>query len=144
MNWLRTAVVFALGLMLSACGGGSSASSAINGNWTASLTNTDGTTAFTFSTTLALSGSTVNVSNFSFTTAAPCFGTAGSETGTFTLSGTTNGVNTGSYQMTIQSGVPSGNTLTLQGTLSGSTITGVWTLSGPGCTGSGNFTMSTS
>jgi len=143
MNWCRTAIFLALSLMLSACGGGSSNSNAINGNWAATLTNADGTTAFAFTTSLSNSNGTLNITNFDLTISAPCFGTPGSESGTFQLTGTTNGVNTGTFSLTIQSGTPSGNTLTLQGQLSGNTTTGTWTLSGPACTGSGNFTMTT-
>jgi len=45
--------------------------------------------------------------------------------------------------LTITSATPSGNTLTLQGTVNNNAITGTWTLTGltPGCTGSGNFTL---
>jgi hypothetical protein len=42
----------------------------------------------------------------------------------------------------VTSGNPSGNTLTLNGTVNGNTITGTWQLvGGTGCTGNGNFTV---
>src|SRR4051794_20368612 len=119
---------------------------AINGNWTASLTNPDGTEAFNFTTTLTSSGSTgVSVSNLSFTTSSPCFSGGTDASGGFTLTGTTNGVSSGGFQMTIQS-TPPGNTLTLNGTLNNNVISGTWTLSGlnSGCNGGGNFTMNLS
>ena len=143
MKQLGIAMLLALGLTLGACGGGNSSSSnAINGNWTATLTNPDGTAAFAFTTTLnQSSGTVVSVSTFNLTTSEPCFGTAGTETGSFALTGTANGNVTGSYQMTIQSGSPSGNVLTLNGTVNGGTITGTWTLTGTGCTGNGTFTV---
>jgi hypothetical protein len=145
MKQLAIATLLALGLTLGACGGGNSNSSnAINGNWTATLTNLDGTEAFAFTVTLSQgNGTLVNVSNFSLTTEEPCFGTAGSETGSFTLTSNVSQNITGSFQMTIQSTNPSGNVLTLNGTLSNSTIGGTWSLSGPGCTGGGNFSVST-
>lgn len=145
MKQLGIAILLALGLTLGACGGGNSSNStAINGNWTATLTNPDGTAAFAFTMTLNQSGgNSVSVSNFSFTTAEPCFGSAGSETGSFSLTSNINGNPTGSYQMTIQSANPSGNVLTLNGTLNNSTIGGTWSLVGSGCTGGGNFTVTT-
>lgn len=88
-------------------------------------------------------GTNVSGTNINFTTSSPCFSTVSSETGGFTLSGNTNGVTTGSFELTIQSGTPSGNVMTLNGTLNNNTITGTWTLTGvtSGCTGNGNFTM---
>jgi len=143
MKQFGIAIVLALGLIFGACGGGNSSNStAINGNWTATLTNPDGTTAFAFTATLSQgSGNSVGVSNFSFTDVEPCFGSAGSETGSFTLTSNVNGNPTGSYQMAIQSVNPSGNVLTLNGTLNNSTIGGTWSLVGSGCTGGGNFTV---
>ena len=140
------ALVLGLGLILAGCGtssGNNSNSSAINGNWTASLTNPDGTQEFNFTTTLTSTSSTgVTVSNLTFTTQSPCFSGGTTASGAFTLTGTTMGVTSGGYQMTIQS-VPPANTLTLTGTLTNTTITGTWTLAGvmSGCNGNGNFTM---
>jgi hypothetical protein len=129
-------------MLLAACGGGNSGN--VNGTWTASLTNPDGSPAFNFTTSLTQNnGTNVSGTNINFTTSSPCFSTVSSETGGFTLSGNTNGVTTGSFELTIQSGTPSGNVMTLNGTLNNNTITGTWTLTGvtSGCTGNGNFTM---
>jgi len=130
-------------LLLSACGNSNSSTSGnVNGNWSVTATNLDGTSSFTFTMTLSQgNGTSVNVSNFSLITEDACFGTAGSESASFVLTGNTNNVITGTYQMEIQSGSPSGNTLTVAGTLNNGTITGTWTLAGTGCTGNGNFTM---
>ena len=145
MKQLSIAVLLVVGLTLVACGGGSSSSSnTINGNWTATLTNPDGSPAFGFTTSLnQSSGTAVTVTNLSFTTSTPCFSSGGTETGSFVLSGNFNGSVTGGFQMTVQSGTPSGNTLTLQGTVNNNAVTGTWILTGvtAGCTGSGNFTM---
>ncbi len=145
MKQLSIAVLLVVGLTLVACGGGSSSSSnTINGNWTATLTNPDGSPAFGFTTSLnQSSGTAVTVTNLSFTTSTPCFSSGGTETGSFVLSGNFNGSVTGGFQMTVQSGTPSGNTLTLQGTVNNNAVTGMWTLTGvtSGCTGSGTFTM---
>lgn len=47
--------------------------------------------------------------------------------------------------MSVVSGVPSGNHLTLNGTVAGNTISGKWNLTGSGgCTGSGTFVMNKS
>src|SRR5262249_42387543 len=137
-------MLLVLGLILAGCGGSSNNPSNINGNWTAMLTNPDGTPAFAFTTSFTQSSGTgVSVTNLSFTTGSDCFSSGGTATGSFVLSGNFNGNVTGTFQMTDQSGTPSGNLLTLQGTVSGNTISGTWTLTGvtAGCTGSGSFTM---
>ncbi len=145
MKQLGIAVLLMLGLTLTACGGGSSSSpNTINGNWTATLTNPDGAPAFAFTTSLSQSsGTAVTVTNLSFTTSTSCFSSGGTETGSFVLSGNFNGSVTGAFQMIVQSGTPSGNTLTLQGNVNNNAVTGTWILTGvtAGCTGSGSFTM---
>ena len=145
MKRLGLATIFLLFITLAGCGGGSSSS--INGNWSATLTNPDGSTALSFTATLAQSGSAVNVTNLTFTTTSSCFALGTTATAQFTSTGTSGGVTTGTFQMTVQSGTSNTNgtnQLTLEGTLMNNTITGSWTLSGTGagCSGSGNFTMS--
>jgi hypothetical protein len=85
----------------------------------------------------------VSGSNLNFTTSSNCFASGSTETGSFNLSGNFNGNVTGSFGLTIQSGTPSGNTLTLNGAVKSNAIAGTWTLSGvtAGCSGSGTFTM---
>jgi hypothetical protein len=144
MKYLGIAALV-LGLALAGCGGGNSSNSTnISGNWTAALSDSNGAPVFAFTTSLTQnSGTVVSVTNLNFTTATPCFASGGSETGSFILSGNFNGNVTGAFQLGIQSGTPSGNTLVLQGTVKNNTISGTWTLTGvtAGCSGSGNFTM---
>ncbi|MGA8150991.1 MAG: hypothetical protein WB952_08585 [Terriglobales bacterium] len=144
MKRCAIAMISLLALMLVACGGGSGNSNNVNGNWTATLMDQEGTPALSFNTALSQSNSTlVTGTNLSFTTDTPYFSSGGTETGGFTITGDSGGVITGSFELTIQSGTPSGNVLTLQGTDTNNTISGTWTLTGltSGCTGSGNFTM---
>jgi hypothetical protein len=141
MKQFGIAMVMAVGLILVACGGGnSSGSNNVTGNWTATLT---GTQDLTFTTSLQSNGSSVTGTNLSFTSSTPCFTSGGSQTGSFVLSGNFNGNITGTFQLTITSGTPPGNTLTLQqGMVSNNTISGTWTLTGTGgCTGAGTFTL---
>ena len=145
MKQFAVFVLLAAGLMLAGCGSSGGANPAnINGNWNATLMGNSNTTSFAFGTSLAVNADgSVSVSNFSFTTNSPCFGTGETESGSFTLGGNFNGQVNGSFGMTVQSGSPSGNTLKLNGTVAnGNTITGTWTLTGSsGCSGSGSFTM---
>jgi hypothetical protein len=139
------AVTFLLGLGLVLVGCGSDKNSAnINGNWTAALTDNSGGQAFSFQTALVATGSsgTLTVNSFHFTTDSACFVSGESETGTFALSGDFNGNVSGQFGMSVLSGSPGGNALTLTGTVSGGTISGTWTLAGSaGCSGSGKFKM---
>jgi len=145
----RIGFVILLGLMFMAagCGGGSShGESEINGNWTATLLNTDGSEAFSFTTSLNASNgnSNLNISNFSFTTSGTCFSAPLSESGSFTFTGDFQGNVTGTLAMTVTSQLEAGssNVLTMQGAVNGSTISGTWSLTGvTGCTGNGTFTM---
>jgi hypothetical protein len=148
MTKLAAAVaILAVGLTLAGCGGGSNNNSGnVNGNWTASLTDTGGSQIFAFTTTITQSGNgMLTINNFHFTSNSPCFVSGETESGTFTLSGDFNGNVTGAFGFSIQSGSPSGNTLTLTGSANGGTISGSWALTGSiGCTGAGSFTMTRS
>jgi hypothetical protein len=140
-------MLFAAALTLVGCGSNSSKNSGnINGNWTATLTDTGGAQVFRFATSLIVNNDgTLSISNFSFSTNSPCFVSGETESGGFALGGDFNGNVTGTFQLTVLSGAPGGNTLVLSGTANGKTITGTWTLTGgTGCTGSGNFTMTQS
>jgi len=144
MKHLGLAALTILASLLIACGGSSSNNTNVNGNWTASLTNVDGTPAFDFTISLSQSsGTDVSGTNLTFSTSNACFVSGSTATGGFTLTGNSGGVVTGNFELTIQSGAPSGNVLTLQGTLTNNTISGTWSLTGvtQGCTGNGNFTM---
>lgn len=142
MKQFAIALLFLVGLTLTGCGSNSNSSN-INGNWNATLMSTGTTPVLTFGTSLVVNGNgALNITNFSFTTNSPCFVSGETESGSFTLSGNFNGQVKGSFGFTVNSGTPSGNTLTLSGTANGNTITGTWTLTGgTGCTGNGTFTM---
>jgi hypothetical protein len=131
-------------LILTGCGGSNSGGN-INGNWTAALTDTNGTPALAFTTSfMEGSGSNLNVVNFSFTTSGSCFGSQQTtETGSFGLGGNFNGNVEGTFAMTIQTTGVEKDILTLQGTVGNGKITGTWSLTGTlaSCTGNGNFTM---
>jgi hypothetical protein len=138
-------ILLGLALVLVGCGNSSpTGAGSINGNWSATLTNTDSSPAFAFTTTFTqMTGSTVNVTHLTFTTTSPCFVSGETETASFVLSGNFSGSVSGGFQLTVKSGSPGGNTLALQGTVQNNTIVGTWTLAGisSGCTGSGNFVV---
>ena len=142
-NKLAAATILILGLTLIGCGASSKNGATINGNWTATLMDTNNNQAFAFSTSLSqMSNGSVSVTNFNFKTNSPCFVTGETETGSVSLTGDFNGNVSGSFGLNVQSGSPGGNNLILSGAVKGSTITGTWTLTGgSGCTGSGSFAM---
>jgi hypothetical protein len=135
------AILLALGLMLTACGG-SNDPGTINGNWSASLT---GDQTFSFTLFLTAAGSNgLTVTNFQFVSDSPCFATATTETGSFGIGGNFNGNVTGTFGLTVSTTSPADvNVLTLQGMVNGKTITGNWILTGAtgGCSGKGSFTI---
>jgi hypothetical protein len=144
MKYFILAALLIASVTLIGCGSNSNNPSNINGTWNATLmSNGNGTPVFTFGTSIKVNGdNSLSVSNFSFTTDSPCFVSGETESGSFTLSGNFNGQVKGSFGLSVLSGSPSGNTLTLSGSANGNTISGTWTLTGSsGCTGSGNFTM---
>jgi hypothetical protein len=136
-------VLLVLSLTLFGCSTSGTKTSNVNGNWTASLTDTHGAQVLAFNTTITeSSNSSLSVSNFSFSTNSACFVSGETESGTFALSGNFNGNVAGKFGMNVVSGSPGGNNLTLTGTVNGNTITGTWSLTGsPSCTGNGTFTM---
>ena len=142
MKKLAVAMVLVAGLVMWGCGSNSNNRN-INGTWSATLTDNSQNQVFSFSTALVDNGDgTVNVTKLSFSTNSPCFVSGDTESGTFGLSGNLNGNVKGTFGMTIKSGTPSGNVLSLSGTVNGNTISGMWTLTGTGnCSGSGTFTM---
>jgi hypothetical protein len=143
MRRFAAGIVLLISLALIGCGSNSSNPSNINGTWNATLVSGGNATVFTFGTSLKENGDgSLSVSNFSFTTNSPCFVSGETETGSFTLSGNFNGAVNGEFGFTVESGSPTGNTLTLSGNANGNTISGTWTLTGSsGCTGNGTFTM---
>jgi len=143
MKTFVVAMLLVAALALTGCGSYNDPPGNINGNWTASLTDTGNNPVFGFSTSLVVNadGSLV-VTNFQFKSNSPCFVSGETEAGSFIFSGDFNGNVEGTFQFTVTSGNPSGNTLTLTGTANGNTISGTWTLvGGTGCSGNGNFTI---
>ena len=145
MNLVRSTFVALLAFFLVSCGS-SPAPRKIDGFWTAALQYPDSTPAYTFMATLTQStGSTVSVSSFGFTSAAPCFTTPLGQTATFTATGHSGGYETGPFGMNVSTsfGTQVENVLTLSGTRSSDgKISGTWTLPGlSGCSGSGTYTM---
>jgi len=146
-------MVLSMALALLGCGLSSNTNDAdpLKGNWEGGLLNPDNTTAFGFTATLAQSGSTVSVTNFSLVTPSSCFGSGTTATGVFNLTDTTHGVTNGTFDLTIESGPSNANgmnTLALQGTFVRNAIGGSWTLTGTGLNcnkeatvTSGNFSM---
>lgn len=143
---LALVVTLALVLILAGCGGSSTPSNDVAGTWTATLTNSAGTTLFAFTTTLTqTSANTANgvTGSYSITNGATCFEEPVSENGEL-VTGTAN-----TLALTIVGGSPGSlsvlDTLQLNGTVNGKTITGTWTLQGfSTCNGSGSFTMTRS
>ena len=138
--------LLALGIAMAGCSSNNGSSSTnVNGNWSATLTDSqNGPTIYAFTTTLTeAGGGAVSVTNFTFTSTGSCFVEGQTtETGSFTLSGDFSGNVKGTFGMTVSStsGSPQ---LTLQGGVGpNNTITGMWSLSGStACSGSGNFTF---
>jgi hypothetical protein len=143
MKQSLTALILLLSIALAGCGSNGNSAN-INGNWSATLTDSGGgATVFNFVTALAVnSDGSLSVVNFTFNSSGPCFVSGQSATGSVTLSGNFNGNVTGSFQLNVQSTGSLNSVLTLNGTVSGGVITGTWTLTGGiGCTGNGAFTM---
>jgi uncharacterized lipoprotein NlpE involved in copper resistance len=142
MKKLAVALLVAMVLTLVGCGWDHHRQGNINGTWTAVLTDTD----LSFQTSFVLnSDGTLSVSQFSFSTNGSCFVSGETESGSFAFTGDFNGNVTGQFNFKVVSGSPSGNTLTLTGTVNGDTTTGTWSLSGgTGCQGSGTFNMTQS
>jgi hypothetical protein len=142
MKKLAVVWLVAVVLTLVGCGWNNHGHGNINGTWHAVLTDTN----FSFGTSLVVNGDgTLSINQFSFSTNGPCFVSGETESGSFAFTGDFNGNVQGTFDFTVVSGSPSGNTLKLSaGTVNGSTITGQWSLTGgnpAGCQGSGTFTM---
>lgn len=143
MQKLAVGMLLGMELVLVGCGMSNGSSGNINGNWTATLTDTNNNPALSFTTSIAQSGDgSLSISNLQFSTSSPCFVSGETATGAFSRGGNFNGNVSGTFGMNVKSGSPGGNTLTLNGTMTENSISGNWTLMGSsGCTGSGHFTM---
>ncbi len=143
MRKTNVIVLLLLALIMAGCGSNTAGPGNINGNWSATLTDTNGSTVYAFTTTFTEAGAGgLTVTNFTFTSTGPCFASdPTSQTGTVGLTDT-NGNLTGTFGMNISTIFPgaTNNVLTLQGTVNGNTISGTWTLTGQtGCSGNGTF-----
>ncbi len=146
MKTIAVTFLLGLGLVLVGCGSDKNAGniSNINGNWTATLSDGSGGQALAFTTALVATGTSgsITVNNFRFSTDSPCFVSGETESGTFSLSGNFSGNVSGQFGMSVLSGSPGGNTLTLAGSVNGGAISGTWILAGSvGCSGTGSFKM---
>ena len=140
-NKILWASLLAVALVLGGCGSsGTLTSNNINGNWTATLTNSDGSLAYQFSATFAQgSGSELSITNLTYTasSACPALTSEGQVQGSFAVA-------TGAFAMTQTLLNVGGPILSLQGKAGNGRISGQWTLSGlvPRCSGNGSFTIS--
>jgi hypothetical protein len=135
----KITILLALGMTLVACGSsGGLRSGNINGAWTATLTNPNGSMAYQFSATFTQgTGGALSVTNLNFTVPGPCLlsGALGAQ-GSFTPTD-------GSFGVSMAALDVGGPMLSLQGTLSNNMISGTWTASAtlPPCSGNGSFTI---
>lgn len=151
-NWLPLVLALGLFLALLGCGNGNQARPAnLSGNWTANLQKANGSTAFSFSSSITEVGNTVlNVSNVSFSPVTSCFQSQVGASGIAQFSSGGYGYYTGggttAMSLTVK-GIAAGggtDTLTMQGTVNpDNSVSGTWTLNGVSatCSGSGGFTM---
>lgn len=138
--------LLSLAFFLDGCGSNTPGKNNINGNWSATLTNPDGSVAYQFSASFSQgSGSALNVTNLTYATASSCpsLASMNSAGGSFTVTGSSDGWVTGTFTMAEASPAIIGPDLGLQGAVRNDTISGQWTLSsGIGdCTGNGSFTI---
>ena len=152
---MRTALLtcaLGISLVLLGCGNGYSQHPAnLSGNWNVTLLQTNGTTAFSFSTSLTeVGGSILNGSNVTFNPATSCFSSQVSESGAVQFSsggyGYYSGGGSTAMSLTIKGLSNNGatDTLNLQGSVNPDhSVSGTWTISGvsTSCSGSGSFTM---
>jgi hypothetical protein len=138
---MRITILLVLGLTMAGCGssnGANPGSGNINGAWTATLKNADGSIFSQFSATLTKgTGSELSITNLTFTIPSPCrFSGGWGAGGSFTPTN-------GTFGMSMAAENVGGPMLTLQGTLSNGMISGMWSASGlvPPCSGSGTFTI---
>jgi len=154
MRCNRLPLVLALGLLLAllGCGNGNQVRPVnLSGNWTADMQKANGSTVFSFSSSINEVGNTVlNVSNLSFNPATSCFQSQVSASGIAQFSSSGYGYYTGggvtAMSLTVKGLAAGGGTvtLTLQGTANpDNSVSGTWTINGvyTSCSGSDAFTM---
>jgi hypothetical protein len=127
------------------CGGAMGpTATGINGNWTATLSNVEGSIAYQFSAAFAQgNGTQLNITNLTFTTQTVCPLSGSGLEGSFTATGSSNGKVAGTFAMSMSQLNVGGPTLALQGNLSNGVISGSWNVEGivPNCSGNGTFTI---
>lgn len=132
--------LIALGLTMAGCGNstaGSSGVNGINGNWSADLTNADGSIAYRFTATFTQGpGGVLNVTNLQVVPDGPCLFTGEAAGGSFTSA-------SGAFGLSMSEMNVGGPIASFQGTSGPGRISGAWTASGvlPQCSGNGTFTM---
>lgn len=134
-------LLLVLGLNMSGCGsstGASSGSGNINGAWTATLTNADGSIAYQFTATFTQgTGTELNIANLTFANPGVCLlsGALGTQ-GSFAPASE-------AFGLLMASPAIIGPSLNLQGSLSDGKISGTWNTSSgaQSCNGNGTFTM---
>jgi hypothetical protein len=151
MKRFDTAIILSMSLALLGCGLSSPSSETITGNWKAGIANPDGTLAFGFTATLTQSGQSVSVTKLSVSPPSSCFAPGTTATAQLTMTDTTHGAMSGTFQMIVQSGPSNANgtnTLALQGMLVRNSVSGTWALTATGTqcaetenSTSGNFSM---
>ncbi len=144
MKQFAALVLLAACAILVGCGGSNSVNPAtINGAWTATLTDSNNQAYGSLDLSMVTNGGgALTVTNLTITAPSPCFVSGQTATGSFSLMGNFNGNVTGTFALTVQSGTPAGNIMSLSGKANGNTISGSWKLTGGfGCTGNGLFIM---
>jgi hypothetical protein len=164
MKKLAILILVAVGLMVLSCARSTLpplVQTTTTGNWEAQLVGGRGDASqLNFVTTfevLNTNGGTtepLSITAFGFFNSGKCFVTQ-TPSGSSNLTTLTTNQVTGTMSYTVQSLIPTGNTLTLtgtsvtgtsnNGTLTNGIVTGTWSLTGgqgdPSCVGEGNFTM---
>lgn len=157
MKKLAFLMLLGLALLVASCGTSTvppQTTTSASGNWEAQLIGGTGPAsqlnfviAFKVTDTNGGSSEPLNITGFSFlnNSAGACFQTGETVSGTASLTTSNTNQVSGTMSITVVSGVPAGNTLTLtgttvsgtanNGTLSSGAASGTWSLSGgTGCT----------
>ena len=147
----------ALEILVCACGTSTNSSTtttttSASGNWQASLVGGRGQSGaldFVTSFSVGAGGGSLSFTALTFLTTNSCFVSGQTVTGNATLTTDSSNNVTGTLNITVNSGTPAGNVLTLTGTtvtgtsnngvLSNGKVTGTWTLTG----GNGDATCAT-
>jgi hypothetical protein len=148
----------ALEILVCACGTSTNSTTPVtttsaSGNWQASLVGGRGQSGaldFVTSFSVGQGGGTLSFTALTFLTTNSCFVSGQSVSGNATLTTDSSNNVTGTLNITVNSGTPSGNSLILSGTtvtgtsnkgvLTSGKVTGTWTLTG----GNGDSTCSES